>query len=253
MTTPKMILIFIEILLLVIFLIPAFLSIINAGNIAGILFSAAALIGTFYSEKLFGFIRSLWNHAPGRIFVIFVSLFLAFGIYFAGFITIRMIGAANNAPEEPATVVVLGCHVKGTKPSLMLARRLDAAYEYMTENPDVKCIVTGGMGTGEDITEAEAMKTYLCEKGIESDRILKEDKSTNTAENIAFAKAVMEKNGISGDIVIVTDNFHQYRASLIAEKQGLESYSISCSTKPELIPTYWVREWFALAKEIFLS
>lgn len=253
MTASKIILIFIEILLLAVFLIPAFLSIINAGNIAGILFSAAALAGTVFSEKLFGFIRSLWTYAPGRIFIIFVALFLAFGIFFAGFITIRMIGAANNAPEEPATVVVLGCHVKGTKPSLMLARRLDAAYEYMTENPDVKCIVTGGMGTGEDITEAEAMKTYLCEKGIESERILKEDKSTNTAENLAFAKAVMEKNGISGDIVIVTDNFHQYRASLIAEKQGLESYSISCSTKPELLPTYWVREWFALAKEIFLS
>lgn len=253
MTASKIILIFIEILLLAVFLIPAFLSIINAGNIAGMLFSVMALLGTVYSEKLFGFIRSLWTHAFGRIAVMFAALFLAFGIFFAGFITIRMIGAAYNPPEKPATVVVLGCHVKGTKPSLMLARRLDAAYEYMTENPDVKCVVTGGRGTGEDITEAEAMKTYLCEKGIEGDRILMEDKSTNTAENLAFAKAVMEKNGISGDIVIVTDNFHQYRASLIAEKQGFVSYSISCSTKPELLPTYWVREWFALAKEIFLS
>lgn len=252
MTLPKTLLILLEISLLIIFLIPAFLNIINAGNIAGIFFSAAALLGTVFSERLFGFIRSMWSFTPGRIAVIFTSLLLALGIGFAGFLTVRMISAANNAPEKPTTVVVLGCHVKGTKPSLMLARRLDAAYEYMTENPDVKCVVTGGMGTGEDITEAEAMKNYLCEKGIESDRILKEDKSTNTAENLAFAKAILEKNGISGDIVIVTDNFHQYRASLIADKLGLSSYSISCSTRPDLLPTYWVREWFALAKEIFL-
>lgn len=253
MPIPKIILIILEILLLSVFLIPAFLGIINTGNIAGLLFSAAALVLTAFSGKFFSFIHSLWCKAPGRIALIFVSLILAFGVGLAGFLTVKMIGAANNAPEKPSTVVVLGCHVKGTKPSLMLARRLDAAYEYMTENPDVMCVVTGGKGTGEDITEAEAMKTYLCEKGIEEERILMEDKSTNTEENLAFAKVILEKNGIDGDIVIVTDNFHQYRASLIAQKQGLSSYSISCSTKPELLPTYWVREWFALAKEIFLS
>ncbi len=97
------------------------------------------------------------------------------------------------------------------------------------------------------------MKTYLVEKGIDPDRIYTEEKSVNTHENIAFAKEVIEEEGLIEDIVIITDGFHQYRASLIAEKQGIESYSVSCETRNDLVPTYWVREWLALAKEIFLN
>ena len=80
-----------------------------------------------------------------------------------------------------------------------------------------------------------------------------EDKSGNTAENIAFSGEIIEQEGLPDEIVIVTDAFHQYRAEILAEKNGLTSYSRSCKTRTELIPTYWVREWFALVKEIFLT
>jgi len=253
MSIPKMIIVFFEVLLLLIFIIPAFLNIINVGNIVGAFASLLILLATIFNSQLWEFIKKLLQNIPGRIFVSVIAVVLAFSICFAGFLTVRMIGAINNKPDDPCTVVVLGCHVKGTEPSLMLARRLDAAYDYMIENSDVKCVVTGGKGTGEDITEADAMKLYLMDKGIDSERILKEDKSTNTLENLTFAKNILEKNDLNGDIVIVTDGFHQYRASLVAEKLGLESYSTSCHTRPELVPTYWVREWFALANEIFLN
>ncbi len=252
MSITKIIVISLEVLLLLVFIIPAFLDIINIGNIAGILASGILLLATIFNHRLWDFIKHICQNAAGRILVIFIAIVLAFGICFAGFLTVRMICTMNNAPTQPTTVVVLGCHVKGTEPSLMLARRLDAAYDYMIENPDVKCVVTGGKGTGEDITEADAMKNYLMDKGINSERILKEDKSTNTLENITFAKRILEENNISGDIVIVTDGFHQYRANIIAKKQGFNAYSISCPTRPELVPTYWVREWFALANEIIL-
>ncbi len=253
MSIPKIIVIFCEVLLLAVFIIPVFLNIINAGNIAGIIASILLLLATIFNRRLWSFIKCLWGNLPGRLIVSFISVLLVFGIGFAGFLTIRMIAAANNAPEQPATAVVLGCHVKGTEPSLMLKRRLNAAYEYLEANPDVKCVVTGGQGDGEDVSEADAMKTYLVEKGIDEERILEENKSTSTYENLAFSKAILEENNLNDDIVIVTDGFHQYRASLIAERLGLDSYSISCNTRLELVPTYWVREWFALAKEIFLS
>lgn len=253
MSIPKIIIIFCEVLLLAVFVIPVLLNIINVGNIAGILASLALLLATVFNHQLWELIQNICQNVPGKLFVSLIAVLLGFGIGFAGFLTVRMISTANNAPAQPTTVVVLGCHVKGTEPSLMLARRLDAAYEYLVANPDVKCVVTGGQGTGEDITEADAMKLYLIGKGIDSERILKEEKSTNTLENLSFAKEILEENDLSGDIIIVTDGFHQYRASLIAEKLGLDSYSISCGTRPELVPTYWVREWFALAKEIFLS
>lgn len=253
MSIPKIIIVSFELLLLAVFVIPALLSIINAGNIAGILASLALLLATLFSGKVWTAIQNLWHNIPGKILLSCAAVFIACGICLAGFLTVRMISTINNTPKEPCTVVVLGCHVKGTEPSIMLARRLDAAYEYITENPDVKCIVAGGKGTGEDITEADAMKLYLVKKGIDSERILKEDKSTNTSENISFANEIMKQNGLSGDIVIVTDGFHQYRASLIAERLGIDSYSISCATRPELVPTYWVREWVALAREIIRS
>lgn len=249
----KIILIVLELMLLAVFVIPVFLEIVNAGNIAGILVSVILLLATFFWDRFYGFIQTICTYTGGKIITVFAALVICLGTGFAAFLSVKMINAANNAPEEPVTAVVLGCHVKGTKPSLMLTRRLEAACEYLKENPDVKCVVTGGQGTGEDITEAEAMKQYLMEKGIEGERILKEDRSVNTDENLAFTKTVLEQNGLSNDIVVITDGFHQYRASLIAEKQGLESYSISCETRTDLVPTYWVREWFALAKEMFLK
>ncbi|MDD6268887.1 MAG: YdcF family protein [Oscillospiraceae bacterium] len=249
----KIILIVLELMLLAVFVIPVFLEIVNAGNIAGILVSVILLLATFFWDRFYGFIQNICTYTGGKIITVFAAFVICLGTGFAAFLSVKMINAANNAPEEPVTAVVLGCHVKGTKPSLMLTRRLEAACEYLKENPDVKCVVTGGQGTGEDITEAEAMKQYLMEKGIEGERILKEDRSVNTDENLAFTKTVLEQNGLSNDIVVITDGFHQYRASLIAEKQGLESYSISCETRTDLVPTYWVREWFALAKEMFLK
>ena len=249
----KIILIVLELMLLAVFVFPVFLEIVNAGNIAGMFVSMILLLATIFWDRLYGFIQNICTHTGGKIVTVFAALVICLGTGFAAFLSVKMINAANNAPDEPVTAVVLGCHVKGTKPSLMLTRRLEAACEYLKENPDVKCVVTGGQGTGEDITEAEAMKQYLIEKGIEGERILKEDRSVNTDENLAFTKAVLEQNGLSNDIVVITDGFHQYRASLIAEKQGLNSFSISCETRTELVPTYWVREWFALAKEIFLK
>lgn len=252
MSVTRGIIIFIEILVLIAFANAFFLNVVNAGNIAGTFASAVLLIITIFWRQVSGLISSIWQHIPGKMFLSVIALMLAAGICLAGFLSVKMISAVNNQPERPCTAVVLGCKVKGTVPSLMLKRRLEAAYSYLDENPEAMCIVSGGKGAGEDISEAEAMKQYLTDKGISSQRILMEDSSVNTRQNLAFSSEVLEENGLDKEIVIITDGFHQYRASLIAEELGLEAYSVSCSTRTELVPAYWVREWFALFKEIFL-
>ncbi len=252
MSLVKIILLVPEIALLLVFVLPLFMQNINAGNIVGILAALALMAVTIFWSQFTHLISSMWSHLPGRISVLAVALVLVFGVFSAGFLSIRMAAAVHNLPDEPCTVVVLGCHVKGTKPSLMLKNRLDVAYEYLTAHPEVSCIVTGGQGFGEDITEAQAMMTYLTEKGIAPERILMEDKSTDTEENLRFAREILTREGLSEEILIVTNDFHQYRASLLAERLGLESYAVSCKTKRILMPTYWVREWFALVKAIFL-
>ncbi len=100
---------------------------------------------------------------------------------------------------------------------------------YLNENEDVVCIVSGGKGEDEKISEAQAMKEYLVDKGIDEGRILTEDKSVNTLENIKNSVALLGGNG-SGEIAIITDGFHQYRAGYIAESFGYDAAAINAQT-----------------------
>jgi len=156
-------------------------------------------------------------------------------------------------PEKDAKIaILLGSKVIGSKPSIMLTERINTAYKLLKENKDLKIIVSGGQGEYEDISEAQCMKETLVKKGIDSNRIIMEDKSTNTEENIKFSKEYVLKFN-TNDIVIISDAFHQLRAHKIAEKENLNPYSYSANTQFWLLPTYWVREWFGLMEQILLK
>ena len=120
-------------------------------------------------------------------------------------------------------IIVLGAQVRENGPSVVLQYRLDAAIEYLNKNPDTICIVSGGQGANEPFSEAEGMAKYLLENGIEMKRILLEDKSRNTVENIQNSKDLMGEsyNGVG----IITNNFHVFRAVQIAKTQGLKGVS----------------------------
>ena len=85
----------------------------------------------------------------------------------------------GNSPPSYATVVVLGCKVNGRDPSLMLQRRLEAALPYIKDHPEVPCIVSGGQGNNEEISEAQAMKEWLIQYGVPESQIYLEDRSTD--------------------------------------------------------------------------
>lgn len=87
-------------------------------------------------------------------------------------------------------MIVLGAGLRGERVTDLLARRLDAAYDYHLENPNAVIVVTGGQGPGEDIPEARAMKAYLVEKGVPEKQILEEASSTSTEENFCFAREI---------------------------------------------------------------
>ena len=73
-----------------------------------------------------------------------------------------------------------------------------------------------------------------------------EDKSVNTEENLRFSKKIIADNGLPETVTLITDGFHQLRAEMIAEKQGISAYNISGYTSWYIVPTYWVREWFGV-------
>ena len=87
-------------------------------------------------------------------------------------------------PDNLDYLIVLGAQVYKNGPSPVLKFRLDKAYEYLSANPETRCIVTGGQGSNEPFTEASCMADYLVKRGIDSGRIILEDKSTTTAQNL---------------------------------------------------------------------
>lgn len=233
-------------ILLITFLMPAFVGIINIGNILGFVFCIIMIFRTWgfklYSSVTASISRNKW----GKILMNTITVTFIIGIAYVAFLTGLIINADHTKPSEDSTVVVLGCQVQGSTPSLMLSNRLDAAYDYLTEHPEAKCIVTGGKGDGENLSEAQCMFNYLTDKGISADRVYIEDKAVNTKENIKFSKAIIEEKDLSTNTAIVTDIFHQYRASKIVKNNDLNYGSVPAECVWFLIPTYYVRELIAI-------
>ena len=197
-----------------------------------------------------------WNRIPrgaGRMLRNLLALLLAAGTLLAAGLSVPMLRYGLSAPEDPAgrTVVVLGCQVQGETPSLMLSRRILRAAELLTADAALPVVASGGQGPGEAITEAEAIARVLQEHGIASERIYLEPNSHSTEQNMAFSAEVITEQGLPRQLAIVTDEFHQFRAHLYAEKAGMpDTIAFSSRTPAALLPGYWARELFAVAKAL---
>lgn len=166
-------------------------------------------------------------------------------------LSIAMAAAIQNTPPENATVIVLGCKVYGSQPSPMLQRRLDEALKYLNSNPGSPVICSGGQSAGDPYSEAKVMALYLYEHGIPQERIYLEEKSTSTAENLEFSAKIIRDNGLSSQIALATDGFHQLRSQIFSRKNALQPGALPARTSWNIIPSYWVREWMGLAKSLF--
>lgn len=178
----------------------------------------------------------------------FLLIVVVLGIGIFGYVESLILASSNDVPKnEVDYVIILGARIDGTRVTKSLAKRLDAAYEYAKDHDNTKLIVSGGKGSGESVTEAQAMEEYLINKGFDPNRIIKEDASTNTDENIRFSREIINKD--SSSVAIVTNSFHLYRAMRIAEKQGLTNVSgIAAETDKVMALNYYVREGFAVIK-----
>lgn len=170
-------------------------------------------------------------------------------VMFCGMISSEFTAKGNHNLDY---IIVLGAQVREDGPSVVLRYRLDAAIEYLNENPNTICIVSGGQGFNEPFSEADGMADYLIENGIEKSRILLEDESTNTLENIRNSKALMESsyNGVG----IVTNNFHVFRAVQLAKAQGLENVcGIAADSSKIYLPNNVLRECCGILKDWLLN
>lgn len=232
------------------FMLPCVMGILHIGMIYP---SALFLISAFivkYPDK----IRLLFCGKLKIPAIIASALLCIFVLGVLATLTAMGVAAANRTKNDKAvTVVVLGCMVQGTAPSRMLNDRIKSAAEYLTANPNVKCIASGGQGDNEEISEAQCIKNELIKRGISAKRIIIEDKSTNTAENLQFSAKIIEQQGLPTDIAVASDNFHQLRAKIYADRCGLNASSLGCHTAFELCGGYWAREVLGIAKAVILG
>ena len=205
-----------------------------------------------------------------------VCLCTAFWLWVVVFLSVESIvfSAGRKAPAgEAEYVIILGAQVRGEVPTLVLSARIKAAAEYLTEHPEAVAVASGGKGDGENISEAEAIRRGLVRLGISEDRILLEDRSTSTAENLRFSAEVIqryekEKYGlqeetplcgtnasairfVSKNVVLVTNDFHVFRAVKLAKNLGYTDVSGLGATEFFAVTIqYYVREFFAIGLEI---
>lgn len=146
----------------------------------------------------------------------------------------------------PDIIFVFGAGLFGDQMSLALKSRLDVAYQLALDYPLALIVVSGGQGEDEWISEAEAMASYLEKRGIAHKRIIQENKSTSTYENLAFSKDFLSFDGKK--TVLVSNQFHLYRARKIAKKLGIDGYGVSAHLKSIALPVFYTREFFACIK-----
>ncbi|NLW79054.1 MAG: YdcF family protein [Ruminococcaceae bacterium] len=215
----------------------------NFGTVLMWLFSAVFIVyGIFHRQ-----IDAFCAHGFGRVLKYIVYAGVA--LFVVLFVFVAVSGHTGGAQGNEKAYIVLGAGIRGEKVGDVLRRRLDAALEAWQKNPDALIVVTGGQGPQETITEALAQQRWLLERGVPEDKIVLEDKSESTEENLSFSRRLLAERGIAADepVGVVTNAFHCYRAGQYAQKLGFTNVrtvpaSMNLAT---LLPSY-AREVFAI-------
>ncbi len=224
--------------------------ILNVGNAAGMAVVATPAVVVLAWARLSRTLTALRTTRRGRMATAtaagVAAVVIGVGAVWCGVLSARMTAAMSTRPDAPATLIVLGCRVEGETPSEALRNRIDTAADYLLAHPSVPVIVSGGQGPDERISEAEAMRRGLVERGVAEDRIVLEDRSTSTLENLTFAKELLPDGGRDASVVVVSEGYHLYRALSVADRVGLDAEGLAAPSPDWLRATSWVREWFAI-------
>lgn len=218
-----------------------FVSNVNTGNFLTVILGAAII-----------FIALAFERTAKWLKVLLITC-LSLGILCSSFLVIY--GASDNTTYKEDAIIVLGAAVHGKTPSLTLKKRLDAVVEYHKQNPDAIIVVSGGQGAQEDITEAEAMETYLQNHGVNPDKIIKEEKATSTYENFIFSKEILDKQ-FGGDYktAFITNEYHILRSTLCAKRVGITDIShLHSNTNLSYLVSGSLRECLAVVKYIIFK
>lgn len=218
---------------------------------AMIVFLATVLLFVFsghnYLAYTFYFIAALiviFDFA-GRKLKRIICILLAVGFAYFAVLEGFIISEAGGNSEDADYIIVLGAAVHGETPSMSLVERMTAAKEYLEDHPDCIAVLSGGRGSNEKMSEADAMYDWLTQNGIPENRLIKEDKASSTYENLKFSYELI--GDTDKTVAVVSSEYHLYRAKLIAADMGYDVGTVAAhTTYPTVMINYFIREAFGL-------
>lgn len=196
--------------------------------------------------------RSKWLKVISVFYQIGLGIFLTIFIIFECIVFYKIIARKSpNEIKQENYAIVLGAGLDGENPGNILTTRLNTAIDYLNLHKDTKVIVSGGQGAGEIVPESVAMKNYLIKHGINADRILEDNRSTTTLENLEFSKEILEKQGAEDQkVVIVTSAFNLYRVEIVSKMLGIKEIGLGSKSPFRMDVNYSIREFGATVIDI---
>lgn len=223
-------------------------------NALGIAISVVWLFGIF---SVLGIGTSLFYSSPAlrQVRGIVIYIICYFVCMLTSTIVCAYMASRHKPPLDRDYIIILGCAIRSDGSlTPLLKGRVDSALQFEKRQYDEKgkhaCFVpSGGQGSDEIISEGEAMERYLLEQGVPAERILREDKSVNTMQNLQFSRQVIENADASfpeRKIAFATTNYHIFRGYILSKKNGFEAQGISAKTKWYFFPNAFLREFIGL-------
>lgn len=221
------------------------------------LFGALALAGAGCVLLVLALSFHFGGKAGRRLRRVLLGVVAAGVLAFGALEGVVLCGAQSTLSDaEPDAVVILGAAVWDGEPSPVLNRRIAAGAAWLAEHPDVPVVVTGGVDTGETVSEAAVMAAALEDYGIDSDRIYLEEQATNTLENLTCSIALLEEVGLSSEqLLVVSSAPHLARVRLLAGRCGVNADCLAASVPGgiEYRAYLYLREAAALVKSFFVD
>lgn len=155
----------------------------------GLKFTNLLSLGFSIGLFVYLFIGPIFFKSSNKIMTVLYAIISFTVLYFLSVLASYCLSAFLNTfhlfkSRKLDYIIVLGAGIKGEQVTPLLASRIDQGIEILKKNPKALLIMSGGQGKGEDIPEGEAMARYAINKGIDESKIIIEDKSTNTKENL---------------------------------------------------------------------
>jgi len=183
--------------------------------------------------------------------VVLVAAYLGFVL--SAFLLYSVVYGMATRTDNAAAIVVHGAGLLGDRVPPLLASRLDRAlgiwHAAQARGRTPLLVPSGGKGSDEKVSEADAMSAYLAEHGVPAQDVLPEDRSTSTRENLLFSRELLARQGVDRDIVLVTSNFHVLRTALLARSVGLDAQAVGAPTARYYLPSAILREFAAVLVE----